>query len=128
MRLKTITLRVKNQDEAVKFYTEKLGFVKKTDITMGENRRWITISAPGDNVDITLQSPDWFEGENRKSIEKLIGNDPTMVFEVENCEKTYKELSAKGVKFEMPPKKMGYGTEADATDLYGNTIVFIQLE
>jgi uncharacterized glyoxalase superfamily protein PhnB len=127
-RVLRVTIRVQNQEEALRFYTEKLGFEKRADLPMGENRRWVTV-APKDEpvLELVLQPSDWFEGEARQQHNELVGKNPTIVFQVDDCRATYERLSTQGVEFSMPPTDVGYGTEADAKDLYGNTLVFLQL-
>jgi uncharacterized glyoxalase superfamily protein PhnB len=127
-RLLRVTTRVKNQSEALRFYTEQLGFEKRLDLPMGPTQRWITVAPPGDShVETVLQPSDWFEGEERRQHDSLIGKDPTLVFEVEDCQATYDKLSRQGVTFSLTPTARGYGIEADGQDLYGNTLVFLQL-
>lgn len=62
-RLRIVTLRVKEQAEALKFSTERLGFQKRTDIPYGEGSRWLTVVPQDDSfVEIVLQPADWFKG------------------------------------------------------------------
>ena len=128
MRLLRITVRVKDQDEALQFYTEKLGFEKRDERPMGPDRRWITISPKDEpSVEIVLQPSDWFQEDLRIQHEALLGKDPTLVFQVDDCQATYDTFLTRGVKFSQPPTNRGYGVEAVASDLYGNTLVFLQL-
>jgi catechol 2,3-dioxygenase-like lactoylglutathione lyase family enzyme len=128
MRLARVTLRVRDQAEALKFYTEKLGFVKKMDMPMGPGQSWITVAPPGeDQVELVLQPTGWFQGEEAERHERLIGQDPALVFQVDDCAAAHARLAQQGVEFILPPTNRGYGIEADARDLYGNMLVFIQL-
>ena len=128
MRVIRCTVRVDNQDEALRFYTEKLGFEKKMDLPMGPAQRWITVAPPGGpGVELVLQPTSWFTGEEAQRHAALVGQDPTLVFEVDDCAATYARLQARDVAFTLPPTNRGYGIEADGRDLYGNTLVFIQL-
>ena len=128
MKLLRVTLRVCDQQEALHFYTEKLGFVIQADFPYGQGQRWITV-APADEqaVQIVLQPPDWFSGEERAQHFQYAGHNPTMVFQVEDCHATYERLQRNGVQFPLPPTEHAYGIEADATDMDGNTLVFLQL-
>ena len=128
MKLLRVTLRVRDQPEALRFYTEKLGFVKCADFPYGQGQRWITV-APADEqaVQIVLQPPDWFSGEVRAQHFQYAGHNPTMVFQVEDCQATHARLQRNGVQFPLPPTEHAYGIEADATDMDGNTLVFLQL-
>ena len=128
MKLLRVTLRVCDQQEALRFYTEKLGFVIQADFPYGQGQRWITV-APADepSVQIVLQPPDWFSGEERAQHLLYAGHNPTLVFQVEDCRATHARLQKNGVKFPLPPTEHAYGIEADATDMDGNTLVFLQL-
>ena len=67
IRVLRVTIRVKDQDEAQRFYTEKLGLEKRADLPMGPNRRWVTVgSADVPQLELVLQPSDWFEGEERQ--------------------------------------------------------------
>jgi catechol 2,3-dioxygenase-like lactoylglutathione lyase family enzyme len=127
IKLLRVTLIVRDQEEAFRFYTEKLGFEKRADQPMGENTRWLTIAPKEDHdLEIVLQPLDWFEGEERKEHAALVGKNPTMVFHVDDCQKTYDLLWERGVKFEQSPQKRPYGLEALAKDLYGNTLDLLE--
>ena len=128
IRVLRVTVRVQDQEEALRFYTQRLGFEKRADLPMGPNRRWVTVAPQDDQVlELVLQPSDWFEGEERQRHSELVGKDPTIVFEVDDCRATFEQLRAQGVEFSLPPTAMGYGIEADGKDLYGNTLVFLQL-
>ncbi len=128
IRVLRITTRVANQEEALRFYTEKLGFEKRADMPMGPTQRWVTVSPQDDpSVELVLQPSDWFQGEERQQHAALVGKDPTIVFQVDDCQAIYEKLSKMGVEFSLPATDRGYGIEADGKDLYGNTLVFLQL-
>ncbi len=128
IRILRVTTRVKDQNEALRFYTEKLGFEKRADMPMGPTQRWITVASKDDpHLELVLQPSDWFEGEERQQHAALVGKDPTLVFQVDDCRAIYEKLHSQGVAFSLPPTDRGYGIEADGQDLYGNTLVFLQL-
>ncbi len=128
IRVLRITLRVRDQEEALRFYTQTLGFTQRADLPMGAGRRWVTVAPPDDDVvELVLQPSDWFEGEERQHHSELVGKNPTIVFQVDDCHAVYDRLRAQGAEFSMSPTVMGYGIEADGKDLYGNTLVFLQL-
>lgn len=121
-----ITLVVRNQDEALSFYTEKLGFKKRSDQSMGP-MRWLTVSPKNDNqIEIVLQPLDWFQGAERERLSALVGQNPTLVLQVDDCRRTYEELNKCGVEFDRPPEQRPYGLEALARDLYGNSLVLLE--
>jgi predicted enzyme related to lactoylglutathione lyase len=128
-RLLRVNLIVRNQEEAFRFYSEKLGFEKRADQPMGEAMRWLTIASKEDhNLEIVLQPLDWFEGKEREEHAALVGKNPTMVFQVDDCQKTYELLRENGVKFDQSPQQLPYGIEALARDLYGNTLDLLEVQ
>jgi len=128
MRLLRFTIRVRDQQEALPFYTEMLGFLKRADFPYGDGNRWITVSPPGDErTQLVLQPPEWFSGQEREHHLRLVGQTPTLVFEVEDCQQTHEHLANRGVRFTLPPTRRVYRIEADAQDVDGNTLVFLQL-
>ncbi len=127
MRLTHVTVVVKDQDEALKWYTEKLGFVKRADdSTTMRGLRWLTVSPPGQTEpEIILNKPDpamMDEGHKdwAEAMLKMVGKNPTWVLWTDDCMRTYKELMAKGVQFPFPPEKQPWGVSAVFVDLYGN--------
>ncbi len=113
--LKFASIPVRDQDAALEFYTQKLGFAIATDQPMGKGQRWIELRLPKGETRIVLYTA---EGE-----EKRIGSFMNMSFNCDNIEKTYEELKAKGVEFETPPKKEQWGTYAILKDQDGNKVV-----
>jgi predicted enzyme related to lactoylglutathione lyase len=126
-RVMRITLVVRSQDEAVTWYTEKLGFVKRADFPMGPNARWITVAPPDDTgIEMVLQPPDWFQGEERQRKIAQIGQNPTLVLRVNDCVATCAELQARGVAVAGPPERVPWGLQAVVKDLYGNDLVLLE--
>lgn len=122
-KLSVVTILVRDQDEALQFYTEKLGMEKMDDITMGEGNRWLTVTAPQQkDVQIFLARADSFGMDLMDSV----GKAPAWAFGTDNCRETYETLSARGVKFTSEPKEKPYGIEAAFEDLYGNTFAIVQ--
>jgi catechol 2,3-dioxygenase-like lactoylglutathione lyase family enzyme len=119
---------VDDQDEALRFYTEKLGLEKKAGETFGPDaHRWVTVAAEQDDtVEIHLDPLDWYEGEeaNRKS--EMLGHQPALAFTVDDCQATYETLRERGVEFTSEPEEQPYGIEAVASDLYGNGVVLVE--
>ncbi len=127
MKLLRVTLRVRDQQEALRFYIEKLGFVKRSEMPMGPGQTWITVAPPEeDRVQIVLQPPDWFTGAEREKHMQVVGHNPAIVFQVDDCKATFQRLQDRGVHFTQPPDGRPYGIEADAVDMDGNTLVFLQ--
>lgn len=122
-KLSVVTILVRDQDEALQFYTEKLGMEKMDDIAMGEGGRWLTVTAPQQkDVQIFLARAYSFG----MYLMDHVGKAPAWAFATDNCQETYETLSARGVNFTSPPKEKPYGIEAAFQDLYGNTFAVVQ--
>ena len=114
-RIKFIGIPVADQDRALDFYTQKLGFRILTDQQFTPTQRWIELSIPGAETGISLFTPPGQESS--------IGGFINTSWEVENVEKTYEALLAKGVSFKAPPAKQAWGTSVIMHDSEGNSIV-----
>ncbi len=121
-----ITIVVRDQDETLRWYKEKLGFEKRADNIMGPAMRWLTVAPRKQReLEIVLASPKWYCG---KGSEKLIGLGTTIVVDTDDCRADYEALSSDGVKFTDPPKEVPYGVSAVFQDLYGNPWNLLQLK
>ncbi|HVT99043.1 MAG TPA: VOC family protein [Acidobacteriaceae bacterium] len=120
------SMLVDDQEKALRFYTEKLGFVKKEDIPMGEHR-WLTVVAPGDRdgVELVLE-PDAHPAAG--PFKKALVEDgiPYTSFGVDDVQAEYERLRAAGVVFTQPPVAMGPVTMAVLDDTCGNLIALAQ--
>jgi predicted enzyme related to lactoylglutathione lyase len=114
-QLKFVSIRVRDQDKALAFWTDVMGFQIATDQPMGEGQRWIELKIPGAQTGIVLFTPP---GE-----EALIGSFSGMSFATDDVERTHRELVARGVEFVQPPKKESWGTSAVFKDPDGNAFV-----
>lgn len=127
-KLRLTSRIVEDQDEALRFYTEKLGLEKKADEPFGPDNRWVTVAATQDDTaEIVLELPDWSEDEDeadRRSA--MIGEQPALAFTVDDCHATYETLRERGVEFTAKPEEQPYGIEAIARDLYGNGLVLVE--
>lgn len=113
--VKFVSIPVKNQSQALEFYTNKLGFKILTDQPAGDGQRWLELSIPGAETKVVLFTPAGHEAR--------IGTFSNITFMSDNVEKTYEELAARGVHFERPPKKEQWGTSAMFKDLDGNVFL-----
>jgi predicted enzyme related to lactoylglutathione lyase len=121
-KLSVVTILVRDQDEALKYYTETLGLEKMDDVSFGADR-WVTVTPPGQkDLQIFLCKADSF-GMN---LMDYIGKAPSWAFGTDDCQKTYETLSARGVKFTQTPTQRPGGIEADFEDLYGNKFAVVQ--
>jgi catechol 2,3-dioxygenase-like lactoylglutathione lyase family enzyme len=120
------SILVDNQQKALKFYTEKLGFLKKTEIPIGEHS-WLTVVAPDDpdGVELVLE-PDSHPAVG--PFKKALVEDgiPFASFGVDNVQEEYGRLTAAGVQFTQPPVAMGPVTTAVLDDTCGNLIQLVQ--
>ena len=127
-KLARVTVFVRDEDEALQFYTETLGFKKTADLRFGPGFRWLTV-APNDQteVEIVLHNPMVWHGpeEGRRLLARL-GQGTPWVFYTDDCQAEYERLKAKGVVFGAPPKQQPHGLEAGFQDLYGNPYVLLQ--
>jgi len=120
-----ITLLVKDQDEALKFYTEKLGFQKRQDLDISENMRWVTVSPKGQSdLELTFVVAD--SEEKRRAVGKQAGDHVFLTLESDDCRKEYKALKAKGIKFYGKPEVQAWGVDVVFEDLYGNLFDLVQ--
>lgn len=118
LKVDLISIPIADSSRALKFYTEKLGFKLITDEKFGENKRWIELSIPKTEIRLALFTPDG--QENR------IGTFSNITFSTPDIQKTYDELTAKGIQFTKPPTKEGWGIFALFKDSEGNIFCLSQ--
>jgi len=117
-----VPLLVKDQEEALAWYTEKLGFEIRANDPFPNNPeyRWITIAPPGQTeVEFLLQPPEWGTEGDPESRAGMVGKTPGFVLQSTDCHKDYETLTAKGVQFISPPEDLPWGVSALFADLYG---------
>ena len=127
MKIKVTSVMVDDQDKALKFYTEKLGFVKKTDVPLGEHK-WLTVVSgeEPDGVELLLE-PMGFAPARVFQKELKNAGIPWTVFYVDDIQKEVERLEKLGVNFSMQPTKMGPTTLAVFDDTCGNNIQLVQV-
>ncbi len=133
-QLTTVQVWVHDQDEALAFYTEKLGFELREDVTVPElgNFRWLTVGVPGQEVAIVLMAvpgPPVFDEETRDQIKALVakGAATGLFFSTDDIDATYGELTRRGVEFQQEPTQQPYGIDAGFRDPSGNQMRVAQL-
>ncbi|WP_116213214.1 VOC family protein [Streptomyces olivoreticuli] len=121
------TVWVLDQDRAKEFYTEKLGFEVRTDMTMGGDKgmRWLTVGAKDQpDVELTLMVPGapGLDPESAEALKKLVakGTLGAGVLSTDDIHRDYETLKGKGVEFLQEPQERPYGTEAIFRDDSGN--------
>lgn len=125
-RMSHTAIFVPDQEQAKDFYVTKLGFEIKTDATMPNGFRWLTVSPKGQpDLEIILMkiaAGPKIQESDVATIKELVkkGAFGAGVFDTADCRKTYEELKAKGVEFLAPPKEEFYGVQAVFRDPFGN--------
>jgi len=126
MRVKLNSIMVDDQDKALKFYTNTLGFVARKDIPVGEFR-WITVVSPEgpDDLELVLEPNANPAG---KTFQKAMLSQgiPATAFETDDVQRDFERLKARGVEFTKPPTKAGPVTIAVFADTCGNLIQIYQ--
>jgi catechol 2,3-dioxygenase-like lactoylglutathione lyase family enzyme len=126
-QLTHVQVWVNDQDEALAFYTDKLGMELREDVTVPEmgNFRWLSVGIPGQDVAITLMAipgPPVFEEATRDAIKALLatGASGGLFFVTDDAQKSYEELKSRGVEFTQEPTEQPYGIDAGFRDPSGN--------
>jgi len=127
-------LWVHDQDEALAFYTEKLGWEVRSDVTMAEmgNFRWLTVGPAGQPdfavVLMAIPGPPVMDPETAEQVRALTakGFAGTVFLTTEDVRSDYEELKGRGVEFTEEPSERPYGIDAALTDPSGNSIRIVQ--
>jgi catechol 2,3-dioxygenase-like lactoylglutathione lyase family enzyme len=119
-RVTLVKLFVSNQDEALEFYTKKLGFEVAEDTTMG-HYRWLLVRLP-DNKEFCINLDVAKTSEHKALVGRQAGDLPLFSIETDDCLSEYRVLKERGVEFEGEPEVRPYGTGVLMKDLYGNKI------
>jgi predicted enzyme related to lactoylglutathione lyase len=136
IKIANTQLWVHDQDEALAFYTEKLGWEIRSDVTIAElgNFRWLTVAPPGQEdfavVLMAIPGPPMFEPETVEKIRELMGKGVagTVFLTTEDCRASYEELKARGVEFSETPEERPYGIDAGFRDPSGNSFRLTQVK
>ncbi len=120
---------VHDQDEALAFYTDKLGMEVRADVTLPEmgDFRWLTVSPPGPEepaiVLMAIPGPPVMSEETAEQVRGLMakGFAGTIFLTTDDCRASYEELKARGVEFTEAPEDRPYGTDAGFRDPSGNS-------
>jgi catechol 2,3-dioxygenase-like lactoylglutathione lyase family enzyme len=136
MKIANAQLWVHDQDEALAFYTEKLGMEVRNDVTLPEmgDFRWLTVSPPGqEDVAIVLMAipgPPVMDAETAEQVRTLMakGFAGTAFLTTDDCHASYEELRSRGVEFSEPPEERPYGIDAGFRDPSGNSFRLTQVK
>ncbi len=135
MKVGTAQLWVHDQDEALAFWTEKVGMEVRADVTLPElgDFRWLTVGVPGqDDFSIVLMripGPPVMDAETAEQVRELMskGFAGTVFLETDDCRASYEELRARGVEFNEAPEERPYGIDSGFRDPSGNSIRLTQV-
>lgn len=136
IKIANAQLWVHDQDEALAFYTEKVGMEVRIDVTMAEmgNFRWLTVG-PADQPDVSIvlmaiPGPPMMDDDTADSVRALMakGFAGTVFLTTDDCQASYEELSGRGVQFTEPPEDRPYGIDSGFRDPSGNAIRLTQVK
>jgi len=130
MKVKVISIPVQDQEKALRFYTEKLEFIKKIDVPISEDSRWLTVVSKDeqDGVEVLLEpSPNHFEPA--KVYQKALFDTgiPYTQFNSDNVQQEYDRLVSLDVEFSVKPTEMGTVKVAVFNDTCGNNIQIVEM-
>jgi predicted enzyme related to lactoylglutathione lyase len=134
-KISTAQLWVHDQDEALAFWTEKVGMEVRQDVTLPEmgDFRWLTVGPPGqDEMSIVLMAipgPPMMDDETHAQVTALMakGFAGTVFLATDDCRASYEELVGRGVEFTEPPEERPYGIDSGFRDPSGNSIRLTQV-
>ena len=134
IRIANAQLWVHDQDEALAFYTQKLGMEVRSDATLPElgDFRWLTVGLPGQDVDIVLMAipgPPVMDSATADTVRELMakGFAGTVFLTTDDFDASYEELKSRGVEFSEEPEKRPYGIDCALRDPSGNSLRLGQL-
>ena len=136
IKIANAQLWVHDQDEALAFYTEKLGFEVQSDVTLPEmgDFRWLTVGPPNqEDVSIVLMAipgAPVMDEETGRQVRDLMakGFAGTVFLTTDDCQASYEELKARGVEFTEAPEKRPYGIDSGFRDPSGNSFRLTQVQ
>ena len=130
MRIKIIGIPVTDQQKALDFYTNILGFVKKVDMPVGGGNRWLTVVSKEDQdgPELSLEpAPNHFEPSKVYQEALMKAGIPYTQFYVDNIQKEYERMTKLGVEFSLKPTEMGTVKAAVFNDTCGNNMQLIEV-
>ena len=120
-----VSLVVRDYDEAIEFYTKKLGFSLKEDIKLTDEKRWVLVSPPNSTTSLLLAKA--VNAEQEKHVGNQTGGRVFLFLHTEDFSFDYNLMKSRGVKFLEEPREENYGTVAVFEDLYGNKWDLLEL-
>ena len=135
IRVASAQLWVHDQDDALEFYSKKVGMEVRSDVTVPEmgNFRWLTVGMPGQpDFEVTLMAipgPPVMDAATTEQVRDLMakGFAGTVFFNTDDCQASYDEMTGRGVEFTGAPERVPYGIDCAFRDPSGNNIRLVQL-
>jgi predicted enzyme related to lactoylglutathione lyase len=128
MKIKLTSVYVDDQDKALRFYTEVLGFAKKTDVSQGPYR-WLTVASPeepdGTELQLALNDNPAAKAYQQALLQQ---GQPAAMFYTDDVKSDYERIKARGAEFSMPPTDVTASTIAVLNDTCGNLVQLTQLK
>jgi len=136
IKINSAQLWVHDQDEALAFYTQKLGWEVRSDVTLAEmgDFRWLTVGPAGqDDIAVVLMAipgPPVFDPDTSEQVKELMakGAAGTVFLTTDDCRASYEELKGRGVEFTEAPEQRPYGIDAGFRDPSGNSFRLTQVD
>ena len=136
IKISSAQLWVYDQDEALAFYTQKLGWEVRSDVTLAEmgDFRWLTVGPAGqDDIAVVLMAipgPPVFDPDTSEQVKELMakGAAGTVFLTTDDCRASYEELKGRGVEFTEAPEQRPYGIDAGFRDPSGNSFRLTQVD
>jgi catechol 2,3-dioxygenase-like lactoylglutathione lyase family enzyme len=119
-RIALVSLVVNEYDEAIEFYTKKLGFILVEDTVLSETKRWVVVAPKGADDNAALLLAKAATEEQRNSVGNQTGGRVFLFLYTDDFWRDYENMKAKGVEFVRDPVQEDYGIVAVFKDLYGN--------
>lgn len=135
LKIATTQLWVHDQDEALAFWTDKVGMEVRSDVTVAEmgNFRWLTVGPPGQPeiaiVLMAIPGPPVMDAGTAEQVKELMakGFAGTVFLATDDCQASYKELRGRGVEFTEEPEERPYGIDSSFRDPSGNSVRLTQV-
>src|SRR3954471_235906 len=127
MKIKLTSVYVDDQEQALRFYTDVLGFVKKADFSQGAYR-WLTVASPEEPEGVQLQLA-LNDNPAAKAYQQAMfeQGQPAVMFNTDDVRADYERIKSRGAEFKMPPTDVPGSTIAQVEDTCGNLIQIVQL-
>jgi len=134
LKITHVNVWVHDQDEALEWYTKKLGMELREDVTLPElgDFRWLSVGPAGQPdvalVLMAIPGPPVFDDDTRQKLTEILGKGAAggIFLQTDDCRARYEELKGRGVEFTEPPSERPYGVDAGLRDVSGNSIRLVQ--